>query len=945
MSLSAAANGISDNDFSNIGPAPRPPVQRVGSAAFNQTQPITKFMSQLDINKGPSPSNSLNNINTGIENNTDNNNNNRTRSISTPLSQPMRGRKVGTVSYKDDGVFSFLWQKRFLILNDSYLSLYKNEKHQDDPLLTISLTSIVSVSRNQLKQNCFEIVRTTDNYNNNNTNSNNNYGSNSDSHSKKVIYIATKTEQDLHSWLDSIFARCPLLSGVSSPTNFTHKVHVGFDPETGSFVGMPTNWEKLLKHSRITGEDWNNDSAAVIQVLQFYQEYNGIDLTNSANNNNNNNNNSNHPSRVQELRSNSNTSGNNKITNINHTSVNSSRNGSTSSNSSSVHSSSSSSKLDSSANSSVVGSFDLMPQRHAPSPPKSKIQPINNVGTSALHNNVNVNLNNNNNTNYRSTAPQQRTPYKQQQQHNNNNIIPQQQQQQYSKNQHNNNNSIPPQRSHLRQSPYQSLPPQQQQQQQQHQRISPTHINSNPYRDQSTKPVQQPHQLSQRTAPSPVDTHFTHSSNNNQTPVKQGPTISPTRLQPQRTAPKPPAHLQQRTVNNNANNTNVNISLAAAAAAMKQESPTNSKTGHHPVNNFPQPLRQAPKKPIHQAQAQQQQQQQAKNDAPGVTKPKKQSKPQMSNAEIMSKLQNVTINRNPTPYFNMIEKAGQGASGSVYLAERTQIPPITETYDEEIYGNIQVGDKVAIKQMILSKQPRKELIINEILVMKDSRHKNIVNFLEAYLKTEDDLWVVMEFMEGGSLTDIIENSPADPITHSPLTEPQIAYIVRETCRGLKFLHDKHIIHRDIKSDNVLLDNQARVKITDFGFCAKLTDKRSKRATMVGTPYWMAPEVVKQREYDEKVDVWSLGIMSIEMLEGEPPYLNEDPLKALYLIATNGTPKLKYSETLSLEIKRFLSVCLCVDVRYRASTEELLHHSFFEMACEPSDLASLLDWKN
>ena len=135
-----------------------------------------------------------------------------------------------------------------------------------------------------------------------------------------------------------------------------------------------------------------------------------------------------------------------------------------------------------------------------------------------------------------------------------------------------------------------------------------------------------------------------------------------------------------------------------------------------------------------------------------------------------------------------------------------------------------------------------------------------------------------------------------------------------------------------------------MKITDFGFCARLTDKRSKRATMVGTPYWMAPEVVKQREYDEKIDVWSLGIMTIEMLEGEPPYLNEDPLKALYLIATNGTPKLKHPESLSLEIKRFLSVCLCVDVRYRASTEELLHHGFFNMACDPKDLTSLLEWK-
>lgn len=194
----------------------------------------------------------------------------------------MKGiKREGWISYKADGMFSFLWQKRYLVLNDSYLSFYKSNKFSEEPVLSVALTSITNVSRIQLKQNCFEILRLADQKDNVSPMNSYFYESNS----RKSIFISTRTEQDLHGWLDAIFAKCPLLSGVSSPTNFTHKVHVGYDPKVGNFVGVPDSWAKLLQTSEITYDDWNRNSKAVIKALQFYEDYNGLDTiqTNKSN--------------------------------------------------------------------------------------------------------------------------------------------------------------------------------------------------------------------------------------------------------------------------------------------------------------------------------------------------------------------------------------------------------------------------------------------------------------------------------------------------------------------------------------------------------------------------------------------------------------------------------------------------------------------------------------
>jgi len=277
----------------------------------------------------------------------------------------------------------------------------------------------------------------------------------------------------------------------------------------------------------------------------------------------------------------------------------------------------------------------------------------------------------------------------------------------------------------------------------------------------------------------------------------------------------------------------------------------------------------------------------------------------------------VCTDKDPNVDFNNFEKIGEGAAGEVFVA--FHIP-----------SNIDV----AIKKITLGTQ-NVLLLTTEISIMKSSIHDNIVRYIESFL-VEDKLWVAMEYMGGGCLTDVLEI-----FSYLQLTEGQIAFVCRETLKGLRYIHHHHRIHRDIKSDNILLGIDGSVKLADFGYAAQLTEQRSKRTTIVGTPYWMAPELIRGENYDHKVDIWSTGIMVIEMSEGEPPYMDLPPLRALFFITTKGIPGLKFPEKWSSEFSDFMNQCLTVDFTIRPAAANLLEHPFMRKCCEKTEMANIV----
>lgn len=218
--------------------------------------------------------------------------------------------------------------------------------------------------------------------------------------------------------------------------------------------------------------------------------------------------------------------------------------------------------------------------------------------------------------------------------------------------------------------------------------------------------------------------------------------------------------------------------------------------------------------------------------------------------------------------------------------------------------------------------------------------QQIVHFYEAFMVketeqsrnqgTDKQLWIAMEYLGGGCLTNLLSVSGSIP-------DQITAYIMREMVLALAFLHKNHRLHRDIKSDNVLVSMDGMVKLSDFGFCAQLTQEVKKRKSIVGTPYWMSPELIQGLEYDELTDIWSLGITAIECADGEPPLLKVPPFRALFLIATSPPPTLQNPGAHSPLLSKFISCCLQHDASKRWTADKLLSHPFLQLACKKEEL--------
>jgi len=278
-------------------------------------------------------------------------------------------------------------------------------------------------------------------------------------------------------------------------------------------------------------------------------------------------------------------------------------------------------------------------------------------------------------------------------------------------------------------------------------------------------------------------------------------------------------------------------------------------------------------------------------------------------------LDEASLTRQPDEVFDIISKLGEGSYGSVFKAIHKESKQV-----------------LAIKQVPVDTDLQD--IIKEISIMQQCVSPYVVRYYGSYFKNTD-LWIVMEYCGAGSVSDIMR------LRKKTLTEEQIAIVLSDTLKGLEYLHLRKKIHRDIKAGNILLNIEGHAKLADFGVAGQLTDTMAKRNTVIGTPFWMAPEVIQEIGYDCVADIWSLGITALEMAEGKPPYGDIHPMRAIFMIPTKPPPTFKDCDRWSPQFIDFVSRCLVKTPEKRATASQLLRSDFIVSAGPSTVLTQMI----
>ena len=710
--------------FMNPGPAPRPPTDRPRLNLMPSTAGIPGNMSQLSLH---SPSmRSTENMTPAIS-----------RSTTLANNENFGG---GGVAILKEGLArckeGLMWKQRYLVLRAFQLDFQKSRDGKVN--MSIQLKDVTGVARSESVKLSFEITRVA-NPNNNSTGATPN---NRDLPQKSLI-CQLESDDEIYDWIEAISNRCPGMGGVSNPTNFSHRVHVGFDPRNGQFVGLPTEWERLLNASAITREDYKKNPEAVVEVLQFYS-----DITNRKDN----------PDIYPQLMPTPPVSTNQNMqlghggggtaiapprppppTNYGQA-QNSQNNSPTSRNGTPGPDMLKTSAPEQDKKMGMDADMRRLMDEEA-----RKIKAAKEQRERAKADEEQ--LNRRDQEAYNASIPKTRTPAAKQEIGGFGGAA-----EEASNSRYNPTRNAPPAPGvdRSRQQPQGSLrgPTAQRQALQQ----PSTSFNGN-IQPAPRAPFAQKQPSSRSQSPSNAQQSLRAPSK----PEQQRQTSPSSRSQPS-AAERNQANQNHIRANGVQPNGTAKVQPPRVPAAGQAVAPLNVKqpTGV-PANENADPHKQA--------------EMALTNKVPGATRQKEVRMSSMTESQVMEKLKQVVSKDDPQLSYSKQKKIGQGASGSVYVAriQENAVSPVAK----RLYKTYGGKSQVAIKQMDLRNQPRKELIVNEIIVMKESSHPNIVNFLDSFLQEgNNELWVVMEFMEGGALTDVIENNPQ-------ITEAQISTICNE----------------------------------------------------------------------------------------------------------------------------------------------------------------------